>query len=92
MRSTLKRPSHVPMWRGVGAAYLLIAWCMYPVAIGGFWAYGNLVKENKDFVFLSTQIHQIFSVLVTLSICLLLLLYLKFLCSEKHFQLARARS
>ncbi|XP_020084197.1 lysine histidine transporter-like 8 [Ananas comosus] len=46
MPSTLKRPSHVPMWRGVGAAYLLIALCMYPVAIGGFWAYGNLIPSN----------------------------------------------
>lgn len=44
MPSTLKRPSRVPMWRGAVAAYLLIALCMYPVAIGGFWAYGDLVS------------------------------------------------
>ncbi|XP_072987418.1 lysine histidine transporter-like 8 [Typha latifolia] len=46
MPSTLKRPSHVPMWRGVKAAYLIIALCLYPIAIGGFWAYGNLIPSD----------------------------------------------
>ncbi|PKA56031.1 Lysine histidine transporter-like 8 [Apostasia shenzhenica] len=46
MPSTLKHPSRVPMWRGVKAAYLLIFFCLYPVAIGGFWAYGNKVPPS----------------------------------------------
>ncbi|EHA8591992.1 putative Lysine histidine transporter-like 8 [Cocos nucifera] len=46
MPSTLKHPSHVPMWRGVKAAYLIIALCLYPIAIGGFWAYGNLIPSS----------------------------------------------
>lgn len=45
MPSTLKHPSYVPMWRGVKFAYLLIAMCLFPIAIGGFWAYGNLVSS-----------------------------------------------
>lgn len=44
MPSTIKHPAHVPMWRGAKVAYVLIAMCLFPVAIGGFWAYGNLVS------------------------------------------------
>ena len=43
MPSTLKHPSHVPMWKGVKVAYAIVALCFYPLAIGGFWAYGNQV-------------------------------------------------
>ncbi|WOL09732.1 lysine histidine transporter-like 8 [Canna indica] len=46
MPSSLKHPSHVPMWRGVKAAYLIIALCLFPIAIGGFWAYGTLIPQN----------------------------------------------
>lgn len=44
MPSTFKHPAHVPMWKGAKVAYLFIAMCLFPVAIGGFWAYGNLVS------------------------------------------------
>ncbi|RZR97674.1 hypothetical protein BHM03_00026933 [Ensete ventricosum] len=46
MPSTFKHPAHVPMWRGAKVAYLLIALCLFPVAIGGFWAYGNLMPAG----------------------------------------------
>ncbi|KAA8528805.1 hypothetical protein F0562_036160 [Nyssa sinensis] len=42
MPSTLKHPSRVPMWKGVKFSYLIIALCLFPLAIGGHWAYGNL--------------------------------------------------
>lgn len=44
MPSTFKKPSHVPMWRGAKIAYVFVAMCVFPVAIGGYWAYGNLVS------------------------------------------------
>jgi hypothetical protein len=44
MPSTFKHPAHVPMWKGAKVAYFFIALCLFPVAIGGFWAYGNLVS------------------------------------------------
>ena len=44
MPSTFKHPAHVPMWRGAKVAYFFIAMCVFPIAIGGFWAYGNLVS------------------------------------------------
>jgi hypothetical protein len=47
MPSTLKHPSHVPMWRGVKVAYVVVALCLYPIAIGGFWAYGNQVCSTR---------------------------------------------
>ncbi|XP_066345668.1 lysine histidine transporter-like 8 [Miscanthus floridulus] len=46
MPSNLKHPSHVPMWKGVKVAYAIIALCLYPIAIGGFWAYGNQIPSN----------------------------------------------
>ncbi|XP_065036987.1 lysine histidine transporter-like 8 [Musa acuminata AAA Group] len=46
MPSTFKHPAHVPMWRGAKVAYLLIAMCFFPIAIGGFWAYGNLMPAG----------------------------------------------
>lgn len=44
MPSSLKHPSRVPMWKGVKVAYVIVALCLYPMAIGGFWAYGNKVN------------------------------------------------
>ncbi|KAG6470901.1 hypothetical protein ZIOFF_071981 [Zingiber officinale] len=46
MPSTFKHPAHVSMWRGAKVAYLLIAMCLFPIAIGGFWAYGNLMPQG----------------------------------------------
>lgn len=46
MPSSVKRPSRVPMWRGVKFAYVIIAMCLYPIAIGGYWAYGNLIPNG----------------------------------------------
>ncbi|KAG6479295.1 hypothetical protein ZIOFF_062758 [Zingiber officinale] len=46
MASIFKHPAHVPMWRGAKVAYLLIAMCLFPIAIGGFWAYGNLMPQG----------------------------------------------
>lgn len=46
MPSTFKHPAHVPMWRGAKVAYFFIAMCLFPVAIGGFWAYGNLMPSS----------------------------------------------
>lgn len=45
MPSTFKHPAHVPMWRGAKVAYFFIALCIFPISIGGFWAYGNLVSS-----------------------------------------------
>lgn len=44
MPSSTKSPSRLPMWKGVKFAYLIIAMCLYPLAIGSYWAYGNLVR------------------------------------------------
>lgn len=46
MPSSEKRPSRVPMWRGVKFAYVIIAMCLFPVAIGGYWAYGNSIPNG----------------------------------------------
>ena len=43
MPSSEKNPSQMPMWKGVKSVYLLIAMCLFPLAIGGYWAYGNMV-------------------------------------------------
>ncbi|KAL0351675.1 UNVERIFIED_CONTAM: Lysine histidine transporter-like 8 [Sesamum calycinum] len=46
MPSSEKKPSRVPMWRGVQAAYCIVALCLFPLAIAGYWAYGNKIPEN----------------------------------------------
>ncbi|THG16588.1 lysine histidine transporter-like 8 [Camellia sinensis] len=46
MPSSLKHPSRLPMWKGVKFSYLIIALCLFPVAIGGYWAYGNLISNG----------------------------------------------
>ncbi|KAK4803096.1 hypothetical protein SAY86_001299 [Trapa natans] len=46
MPSDEKHPSRVPMWRGVKVSYLMIAMCIFPLAIAGFWAYGDKIPEN----------------------------------------------
>ncbi|KAK9129309.1 hypothetical protein Sjap_009796 [Stephania japonica] len=46
MPSTEKCPSRIPMWRGVKQAYLLISLCFFPVALAGYWAYGNKISAD----------------------------------------------
>ncbi|KAJ4827318.1 Lysine histidine transporter 1 [Turnera subulata] len=44
--STPEKPSKKPMWRGVIVAYIVVALCYFPVALIGYWMYGNSVKDN----------------------------------------------
>jgi len=44
--STPEKPSKKPMWKGVVVAYIIIAACYFPVALAGYWAFGNQVDEN----------------------------------------------
>ncbi|KAL8489935.1 hypothetical protein ACS0TY_025727 [Phlomoides rotata] len=46
MPSTPRKPSKVPMWRGVIAAYIIVALCYFPVGVVGYWVFGNKVKDN----------------------------------------------
>ncbi|XP_059296806.1 lysine histidine transporter-like 7 isoform X2 [Lycium ferocissimum] len=41
-----KHPTRTSMWRGVIASYSFVAVCIFPLAIGGYWAYGNLMPAN----------------------------------------------
>ena len=45
MPSNPKRPSQEPMWRGVIVSCSIIAACLFPLAIAGYWAYGNRVSS-----------------------------------------------
>ncbi|KAJ3681161.1 hypothetical protein LUZ60_015650 [Juncus effusus] len=44
--STPEKPSKKPMWRGVIVAYIIVALCYFPVALIGYWIFGNSVKDN----------------------------------------------
>ncbi|KAM0022700.1 putative amino acid transporter, transmembrane domain-containing protein [Helianthus debilis subsp. tardiflorus] len=44
--STPEKPSKGPMWKGVVVAYIVVAICYFPVAISGYWAFGNRVSDN----------------------------------------------
>ncbi|CAN4113798.1 unnamed protein product [Withania somnifera] len=39
--STPQKPSKKPMWKGVIVAYIIVALCYFPVAIIGYWRFGN---------------------------------------------------
>ncbi|KAL3597557.1 hypothetical protein D5086_009194 [Populus alba] len=57
MPSSEKHPSRVPMWRGAKAAYTVIAACIFPLAIGGFWAYGQRIPSNGGMLTAFMQFH-----------------------------------
>ncbi|KAK4847006.1 hypothetical protein QYF36_024251 [Acer negundo] len=44
--STPERPSKGPMWRGVIIAYIVVALCYFPVALVGYYVFGNNVEDN----------------------------------------------
>ncbi|GMJ04327.1 lysine histidine transporter 1 [Hibiscus trionum] len=44
--STPEKPSKGPMWRGVIVAYIVVALCYFPVALVGYWMFGNSVQDN----------------------------------------------
>jgi amino acid permease len=44
--STPEMPSKKPMWKGVIVAYIVVALCYFPVALIGYWAFGNRVDDN----------------------------------------------
>ncbi|XP_058213877.1 lysine histidine transporter-like 8 [Rhododendron vialii] len=48
--SNPKHPSNEPMWKGVKVSYLIISLCLFPLAIGGYWAYGNRIPTGCGFL------------------------------------------
>ncbi|PRQ25080.1 putative amino acid transporter, transmembrane domain-containing protein [Rosa chinensis] len=53
-----KFPTSKTMWRGVTISYALIAICLLPVAIAGFWTYGNKVpSSNGGLLIAISQFH-----------------------------------
>ncbi|KAL9238438.1 hypothetical protein vseg_012858 [Gypsophila vaccaria] len=40
-----KNPTQKKMWRGVIVSYTVIALCLFPLAIAGFWTYGTLMPK-----------------------------------------------
>lgn len=57
MPSSEKLPAHVPMWKGVRVSYTLVAICLFPLAIGGYWAYGHLIPTNGGMLTALYQFH-----------------------------------
>ncbi|KAI3813098.1 hypothetical protein L1987_17814 [Smallanthus sonchifolius] len=44
--STPEKSSKGPMWKGVIVAYIVVALCYFPVALIGYWTFGNRVDDN----------------------------------------------
>lgn len=44
--STPRNPSKRPMWKGAIVAYVIVAFCYFPVALVGYMTFGNNVEEN----------------------------------------------
>ncbi|KAK4804790.1 hypothetical protein SAY86_004607 [Trapa natans] len=47
MPSSPQKPSRKAMWTGVKFAYLAIGMCLFPLAVGGYWAYGDLIPAHQ---------------------------------------------
>ncbi|CAN0878789.1 Lysine histidine transporter-like 7 [Linum grandiflorum] len=45
------------MWRAVIIAYAIVMACLFPLAIAGFWGYGNTVPSNGRLLKVFTNIH-----------------------------------
>ncbi|KAL5725873.1 hypothetical protein ACHQM5_008964 [Ranunculus cassubicifolius] len=58
MPSSLKKKSSRTMWRGVIFAYFAIAFCLFPLAICGFWAYGNEIATHRGMLNTLDAFHQ----------------------------------
>ncbi|XP_027361347.1 lysine histidine transporter-like 8 [Abrus precatorius] len=64
--SDFKETSKEPMRRGVSISYVFIAMCVFPLAIAGFWAYGNqasttissLIIDDKGLFTSFPQLHK----------------------------------
>ncbi|MED6182074.1 Lysine histidine transporter 2 [Stylosanthes scabra] len=46
MPSSREKPSKVPMWKGCVWAYIGVAICYFPVALIGYYVFGNSVDDN----------------------------------------------
>ncbi|KAK9129316.1 hypothetical protein Sjap_009803 [Stephania japonica] len=80
MPSTEKCPSRIPTWRGVKQAYLLISLCFFPVALAGYWAYGNKISADGGIMNALRKFHgQDTSKAVMGTICMLIII--NYLCS-----------
>ncbi|KAK2381318.1 lysine histidine transporter [Trifolium repens] len=55
--SNFKETSKEPMRRGVTVSYILIVTCLFPLAIVGFWAYGNQIPD-RGLLTAFTQFHK----------------------------------
>ncbi|CAL9237937.1 unnamed protein product [Arabidopsis halleri] len=44
--STPENPSKQPMWKGAIVAYIIVAFCYFPVALVGFYIFGSNVEDN----------------------------------------------
>ncbi|KAL6997016.1 Lysine histidine transporter 1 [Sarracenia purpurea var. burkii] len=44
--STPEKPSKKAMWKGVVVAYVVVAFCYFPVSMFGYWVFGNAVEDN----------------------------------------------
>ncbi|GAB2297057.1 hypothetical protein Dimus_031160 [Dionaea muscipula] len=44
--SSPQKPSKIPMWQGALGAYFINAICYFPVALIGYWAFGQDVADN----------------------------------------------
>ncbi|XWS40248.1 hypothetical protein CRYUN_Cryun18bG0124100 [Craigia yunnanensis] len=51
-------PSRKSMWRGVMVSYIIIATCLFLLALVGFWAYGNKIPANGGILTAFSQFHR----------------------------------
>ncbi|CAA0807714.1 Lysine histidine transporter-like 7 [Striga hermonthica] len=84
--TNMKKPSSKSMWRGVTFSYIIIAMCMYPIAIVGYWAYGNKISSKLGILtsFVSLH-HKTTSKYLTGAICLTAIIH--YICAFQMYSM-----
>lgn len=73
------------MWRGVVVAYIVVALCYFPVALLGYYVFGNKVEdnillslENPEWLIVAANLFVVVHVIGSYQLCFLLLITLSF--------------
>lgn len=78
--STPEKPSKGPMWNGVLIAYVVVALCYFPVALVGYYVFGDKVEDNilislekPEWLIIMANMFVVVHVIGSYQACLLLL-------------------
>ena len=80
--STPEKPSKGQMWKGVVVAYIVVALCYFPVALIGYYVFGNNVEddilislEKPTWLIVAANLFVVIHVIGSYQVCFVLALF-----------------